>query len=51
MTNVTNTTMTKMKYSDRLRNYEEEKKRLFSIGLNPFEYENMVRALARKWRV
>lgn len=51
MTNVTNTTMKKMTYSERLKHYEEEKKRLDSIGLTPFEYENMIRSLARKWRV
>lgn len=41
----------RMTYNDRLREFEREKKSLDAMGLNPMEYEQMIRALARKWRV
>lgn len=40
-----------MKYYDRLKHFEEEKKRLKALGLTPFEYEKLLRAAARKWRI
>lgn len=46
-----NTTKKTEPYSERIRHYAEEKRRLDSMGLDPFEYENFVRVLARKWRV
>ncbi len=40
-----------MSYSERLRRYEQEKRRLQSMNLTYREYEKALRELARKWRV
>ena len=40
-----------MPYSERLRRYEAEKRLLQSMGLDPFEYERLLRKAAEKWRV
>lgn len=40
-----------MSYHERLRRYEEEKALLQSMGLDPFEYERLLRKAAEKWRV
>ena len=40
-----------MSYSERLFEYEKEKRKLMSAGLNAREYEIAIIALARKWRI
>ncbi len=40
-----------MSYHERLKHYEEEKALLKSMGLDPFEYEKLLRKAAEKWRV
>lgn len=40
-----------MTYTERLKRYEEEKKKLMSMGLSAREYEQAIRLLAEKWRV
>lgn len=40
-----------MSYSERLRHYEEEKRLLQEMGLDPFEYERLLRMAAKKWRI
>jgi hypothetical protein len=39
------------KYTERLRCYEAEKRLLQSMGLDPFEYERLLRKAAKKWRI
>lgn len=38
-------------YSQRLREYEQEKQALYSKGLNVFEFEKAVKELAMKHKV
>lgn len=38
-------------YHERLRRYEEEKALLQAMGLDPFEYERLLRKAAEKWRI
>jgi len=38
-------------YHERLQCYEEEKRLLQSMGLDPFEYERLLRKAAEKWKV
>ena len=40
-----------MKYEERLKKYEEEKRKLMELGVSPQEYEKAIIALARKWRI
>jgi len=40
-----------MDYAERLRHFEAEKKLLKEMGLDPFEYERLLRKAAEKWRV
>lgn len=40
-----------MNYAERLRHYEEEKRLLQEMGLDPFTYEDLLRKAAEKWRV
>jgi hypothetical protein len=40
-----------MTYNERLRRYEAEKARLQAMGLDPFEYERLLRKAAEKWKV
>ena len=42
---------TGMDYAERLRRYEDEKRLLQSMGLDPFEYERLLRKAAEKWRI
>lgn len=43
--------MKRLSYRKRVRMYEAEKKLLQLQALNPAEYEEAVKALARKWRI
>ena len=40
-----------MTYNERLRRYEQEKRRLQSMNLTCREYEKALRELARKWNI
>lgn len=40
-----------MSYDERLRRYEEEKRKLMNSGISAREYEQAIRLLAEKWRV
>lgn len=40
-----------MKYDERLRHYEAEKRLLIQMGLDPFELERLLRKAAEKWRI
>lgn len=40
-----------MKYEERLKRYEEEKRRLLESGISPLKYEKAIIELARKWKV
>ena len=40
-----------MTYTERLMRYEEEKRLLQAMGLDPFEYERLLRKAAEKWRI
>jgi hypothetical protein len=40
-----------MSYEERLRKYEEEKKKLREENLTEFEYFRKIKALADKWRI
>ena len=41
----------RMTYTERLMRYEEEKRLLQAMGLDPFEYERLLRKAAEKWRI
>jgi hypothetical protein len=41
----------RMTYNERLRRYEEEKRLLQAMGLDPFEYERLLRKAAEKWGI
>ncbi len=40
-----------MPYDERVRHYEAEKALLQQMGLDPFEYERLLRKAAEKWRI
>jgi hypothetical protein len=40
-----------VEYTERLRRYEEEKRLLQAMCLDPFEYERLLRKAAEKWRI
>jgi len=40
-----------MGYEDRLRQYEAEKRRIMATATTPSEYQQLIKAAAKKWRI